>query len=385
MIIKPTNAYALFCITFMKGGYMTNREQEILALLRTDPLISQIDLAQTLGITRSSVAVHITNLMKKGHILGKGYIVREDDYVCVIGGSNMDIQGFPSSELIYRDSNIGTVKMSLGGVGRNIAENLVRMGIQTRLISVIGDDVYGHKILEEARHIGLDMQDTLVLSGENTSTYLSILDHSMDMVLAISHMDICERMTVDYIKSKRHIIEHARLCILDTNLPIEVIEYIVTTFKDTVFFLDTVSSAKAKKVKSLLGYFHTIKPNRIEAEILTGIAIKDASDLPKAAAICHEKGVSQVFISLGDEGVYYSNKESSQILKAPNVPIVNATGAGDAFLAALALGHVMQMSTRESAQLAVAASIIALSHENTINPQMSEETLFEKVKELNLC
>ena len=364
---------------------MTNREQEILALLRTNPLISQNELAQTLGITRSSVAVHITNLMKKGHILGKGYIVREDDYVCVIGGSNMDIQGFPSSELIYRDSNIGTVKMSLGGVGRNIAENLVRMGIQTRLISVIGDDVYGQKILEEARHIGLDMQDTLVLSGENTSTYLSILDHSMDMVLAISHMDICERMTVDYIKSKRHVIEHASLCVLDTNLPIEVIEYIVTTFKDTVFFLDTVSSAKAKKVKSLLGYFHTIKPNRIEAEILTGIEIKDASDLSKAAAICHEKGVKQVFISLGDEGVYYSNKESSQTLKAPNVSIINATGAGDAFLAALALGHVMQMSTGESAQLAVAASVIALSHENTINPLMSEETLFEKVKELNLC
>jgi len=354
---------------------MTNREQEILALLRTNPLISQNELAQTLGITRSSVAVHITNLMKKGHILGKGYIVREDDYVCVIGGSNMDIQGFPSSELIYRDSNIGTVKMSLGGVGRNIAENLVRMGIQTRLISVIGDDVYGQKILEEARHIGLDMQDTLVLSGENTSTYLSILDHSMDMVLAISHMDICERMTVDYIKSKRHVIEHASLCVLDTNLPIEVIEYIVTTFKDTVFFLD----------KSLLGYFHTIKPNRIEAEILTGIEIKDASDLSKAAAICHEKGVKQVFISLGDEGVYYSNKESSQTLKAPNVSIINATGAGDAFLAALALGHVMQMSTGESAQLAVAASVIALSHENTINPLMSEETLFEKVKELNLC
>ncbi len=364
---------------------MTNREQEILALLRTNPLISQIELAQALGITRSSVAVHITNLMKKGHILGKGYIVQEDDYVCVIGGSNMDIQGFPNSELIYKDSNIGKVKMSLGGVGRNIAENLVRMGIQTRLISVIGDDVYGQKILEEARHIGLDMQDTLVLSGENTSTYLSILDQSMDMVLAISHMDICERMTVDYIKSKRHIIDHASLCVLDTNLPIEVIEYIVTTFKDTVFFLDTVSTAKAKKVKSLLGYFHTIKPNRIEAEILTGIEIKDAADLPKAAAICHEKGVSQVFISLGDEGVYYSNKETSKILKAPNITIVNATGAGDAFLAALALGYVRQMKTEDSAKLAVAASVIALSHENTINPLMSEETLFEKVKELNLC
>ena len=120
---------------------MTNREQEILEILRQNPLISQNDLADQLGITRSSIGVHITNLMKKGYILGKGYIVREDAYVCVIGGSNMDIQGFPSSKLIYQDSNVGEVKISLGGVGRNIAENLVRMGAHTKLISVVGDDV----------------------------------------------------------------------------------------------------------------------------------------------------------------------------------------------------------------------------------------------------
>ena len=64
---------------------MTNREQEILEILRQNPLISQNDLADQLGITRSSIGVHITNLMKKGYILGKGYIVREDAYVCASG------------------------------------------------------------------------------------------------------------------------------------------------------------------------------------------------------------------------------------------------------------------------------------------------------------
>jgi len=361
---------------------MTNREQEILEMLRKNPLISQNELADALGITRSSIGVHITNLMKKGYILGKGYIVREDAYICVIGGSNMDIQGFPSSDLIYKDSNMGEVKISLGGVGRNIAENLVRLGVNTRLISVVGDDVYGQKIIDEAREIGLNMSDSLVLKGESTSTYLSILDEKMDMVLAISHMDICDRMTVEFIKSKRHIIENAALCILDTNIPLDVLEYVLTTFKETVFFLDTVSSTKAKKVKDLIGYFHTIKPNRIEAEMLTGVQIKEDTDLEKAAQVLHEKGVVQVFISLGENGVYYSSGNIGKHIATPKVPIINATGAGDAFIAALALAHLKQMDIQEAVKMAIAASIIALSHENTINPTLSEETLMSKVKEL---
>ncbi|HAS73815.1 MAG TPA: kinase [Clostridiales bacterium UBA8960] len=364
---------------------MTGREHQILEHLRKNPMISQNELADTLGIARSSVGVHIANLMKKGYILGKGYIVREDEYICVIGGSNIDIQGRPLNQLIYKDSNVGEVNISLGGVGRNIAENLVRMGMNTRLITVIGDDVYGQKILDEARLLGLNMQDSLILEGAATSTYLSILDHTHDMVLAISHMDIYERITIDFIKAKSHIIEHASLCVIDTNLPKEVIEYIVTTFKDTKFFLDTVSTTKAQKVKDLIGYFHTIKPNRIEAEILTGIPISSIDDAKRAADVFHYKGVSQVFISLGEEGVFVSDGRESFVLKAPKIEIVNATGAGDAFIAALGFGCVMQMNTRASAHLAIAASAIAISHENTINPMMSKASLFEKAKEIESC
>ena len=64
---------------------MTNREEELLELIRKNPAISQNELAAALGITRSSVAVHITNLIRKGYILGKGYILKEEDYICEIG------------------------------------------------------------------------------------------------------------------------------------------------------------------------------------------------------------------------------------------------------------------------------------------------------------
>ncbi len=156
--------------------------------------------------------------------------------ITVVGGVNVDIQGFPRDKLIYKDSNIGNVNISLGGVGRNIAENLVKLGVCTRLISIIGDDIYGEKILDEADKIGLDMRDSIILKGENTSIYLSILDELGDMVLAISSMDIYDSMSIDFIREKKDIIESSKICIVDTNIPKDVIEYMVTDFKGVDFF-----------------------------------------------------------------------------------------------------------------------------------------------------
>jgi len=163
---------------------MTNREEELLALIRRNPAISQNELASALGITRSSVAVHITNLMKQGLILGKGYLLKQDDYVCVLGGSNIDISGFPNQKLILADSNPGQVKISLGGVGRNIADNLVHLGVPTKLISALGEDVYGKKLIDHANAINLDIRHSLILSNRSTSTYLAILDETGDMKVA---------------------------------------------------------------------------------------------------------------------------------------------------------------------------------------------------------
>ena len=96
---------------------MTQRERQILNWIEENPLISQQELAEKAGITRSSVAVHISNLMKKGYITGKGYIVHTAPYVTVVGGVNMDIGGWPSEVPVGHDSNPGAVRMSLGGVG----------------------------------------------------------------------------------------------------------------------------------------------------------------------------------------------------------------------------------------------------------------------------
>ena len=359
---------------------MTNREQEILQLIRKNPMISQQRLADILGITRSSVAVHISNLIKKGRIAGKGYIVNDEEYVMVVGGVNVDIIGFPNATLLPRDSNPGRVKISPGGVGRNIAENLVKLGVYTRLISAIGDDIHGHKILDEARLIGLDMQDSLILQ-EPTSTYLAVLDEKGDMNVAISHMDAIEKISIDFIRQKKALIENAKACVIDTNIPREVIEYVITHCQKTVFFLDTVSTGKAQKVKDLIGHFHTIKPNKIEAEILSGIPIDNQADLEACAAYFLDLGVNRVFISLGAEGLYYSDGVSKSHIPGQKIRVVNATGAGDAFMAALAYCYCRGFDIDYCARFAMAASRLALSHEDTINPKMSVENVLSLMKE----
>lgn len=306
-------------------------------------------------------------------------------YIAVIGGTNIDIQGFPYGKMNFNDSNPGKIKISLGGVGRNIAENMVKLGVNVKLISVIGSDPYGLKILQEANNIGLDMEDTLILKDEATSIYLSMLDESGDMIAAISYMDIYKNMTVEFIKEKRNVIDNSKLCIIDTNISKEVIEYILMNHKNLDFFLDTVSTAKAKKVKDLIGYFHTIKPNRIEAELLADMEINDEDDLKRASEYFLRKGVKRVFISLGDKGVFYCDENNMSHIKIPKIKPVNATGAGDAFMAAIAYGHYNNISIEDTVRMAIAASIIAISHENTINPDMSLENIKLKMKEIGIC
>ena len=356
---------------------MTQREQEILNILKQEPTISQNDIASRLGITRSSVAVHITNLLKKGYLLGKGYIVQDEPYVLVIGGSNIDIQGFPKEKLIQRDSNIGTVKMSLGGVGRNIAEICARLGVPTRLMSVIGDDPYGQKILKEAQAIGLNMQDTVVLSGESTSTYLSILDETHDMAMAINHMDSIEKLTVDHIRAKRSIIEHAQLVVLDTNLSQAVLDHLLTQYPKTKFFVDTVSTKKALKIKEHLKHIHTLKPNRMEAEVLTG-----SSEKTPLLELGSQLKCKRSFISLGSQGVQVFEGKTHLHFPTKPIEVVNATGAGDAFMAGLVYAYLKGYDIKETCLTAMAASRLALSHPDTINPNLNEQSLHETLKEL---
>lgn len=364
---------------------MTDREKEILDILKEDPMISQQELADKLSIARSSIAVHITNLMKKGYIRGKGYILSNSNYVTVIGGSNIDIQGSTNSHLVMFDSNPGKVDISLGGVGRNIAENMCRLGLSTKLISAIGNDLYGNQILSQCKSLGIDIDDCYVSNEIPTSIYVSILNDANDMQVAISHMDILEKIDVSYINSKHKFISDSLAIVIDTNLSKEVIDYITSVYSHIPIFIDTVSTAKCMKIKDIIGKFNTIKLNKYEAEALSNIKINNVSDLELCSKKLLEQGVNKVFITLGKDGVFCATKDTSMKIDGIKANTISATGAGDAFTASLVYCHLNDFDIEYTTKFSMASSIIALSHENTINPNMSVENIENILKEMIIC
>ena len=354
---------------------MTQREAQILQWIQENPMISQQELADKAGITRSSAAVHISNLMKKGYIAGKGYIIRTAPYAVVVGGVNLDIGGTPFAPLVGQDSNPGRVRTSLGGVGRNIAHNMALLGLDVRLITALGDDLNAQKITTSCIELGIDLAPSLQVPGGTTSTYLFLTNEKGDMALAVSDMEIYDHLTPRYLSTKEQLLNNARLVVCDTNIPAETLQWIAENCRAPVF-VDPVSTAKAGKVKPVLGKLHTLKPNRIEAELLSGVAITDDKSLSAAADALLATGLHRVFISLGGEGVYAADHLGGRI-KVPCGParMVNTTGCGDAFMAALAWGWLEGLGLEEAARAGLAASAIAMEGAETINPEMSAAAL----------
>ena len=353
---------------------MTNREREIYDILAADPLISQEDLAAKLGISRSAAAVHISNLMKKGYIIGKGYIMHDPSYITVFGAVNMDIGGTPSKKLIKEDSNPGRVRTSLGGVGRNIAHNLSLLGNSVKLVTAFGDDEYAKQIINSCNSLKIDIHDSLIARDGVTSTYLYITREDGDMELAINDMSIYEKMTPEFIETKANLMENSSIVIIDANLPEKTIEAIVKNTEAPVF-AEPVSAAKAVKFKKVLKYIHTITPNILEAEVLSDMKINpdNIKSLSAAADKLMEEGVKQVVITMGSKGVYYKSADKEELLPPYKAKMVNTTGAGDALFAGIVTGYCKNLTLTDSVKLGMAAAAITIETTETNNKELSYE------------
>ncbi len=355
---------------------MTEREKQILDIIKANPAIEQSELASRLKITRSSVAVHIANLRKKGFILGKGYIVADSPYVVGVGAANVDVHGKSKAGIIVHDSNPGHMSTSAGGVTRNILENLARLGTSCSLLSVIGDDVYGHKIRTDSEKAGIDMSHVFVAEGCSSSTYISILENSGDMYVALSDMSVLSHMSTAYLKQQAPLLSGARLIVCDPSLPPAIMDQLLDSAQIPVY-VDPVSTAYAKTIKDKIGRFYMAKPNILEAGILAGIPITDDKSLQKAARILIEKGLRQVIISMGAKGCYYYDAAglSLRVGLKPVSRMENATGAGDAFMAGVIYCSLQGIAGVDMLEFASAASALAIQAPTTINPNMSVEAV----------
>lgn len=308
---------------------------------------------------------------------------KKEPYVLVCGVSVYDIIGFSCQKFKSQDSNPGRVKVSYGGVCRNIAENMARLGVNTKFISILGDDEKGKSMLQHAKCLKLDMTNSMIVKGETTPTYMAILNEHGEMEAAIVDMKITDKMTTEFIDTKAELIKNANYMVLDTDNPL-ILEYILTTYEGcTKFILDPVSATKVSKVKHLIHKFHTIKPNRFEAEELCGFKIETKEDVKKAGKYFLDLGIQSVFISLDEDGIYYTNGIEDGIIKAKHVSAINVTGAGDSCVAGLCYGYMNNLTLKEMVKWSIAMSVLTITHEETIHPQMSCELVGQCIEQID--
>ena len=359
------------------------QEDQILQWIQENPMISQQELAVKAGITRSTVSVHISNLMKKGKIAGRGYIMGGKSYAVVVGGINMDIGGTSYKPLVRHDSNPGQVRMSPGGVGRNIAHNMSLLGMDVRMITALGDDVYAGRIQTSCAGIGIDLSQSIHVKDARTSTYLFIAGDDGEMEMGVADMEIYDSITPEFLSGKLNFLDNAAIVVADTNIPEDSLVFLAENCRAPLF-VDPVSTAKAVKIRKILGRIHTLKPNRIEAEMLSGVKIEDRVTLKQCADSLLDTGLERIFISLGADGVYAAGRGGTDggavCRKEIEVPccsgdMVNTTGCGDAFMAALAWSFMEGYDLEQSAKAGLAASAIAMEASGAINPRLNVESL----------
>lgn len=272
--------------------------------------------------------------------------------IAVIGGMNMDIGGSANAALRLRDSNPGLVSLRPGGVGRNIAHDLRLLGAEVSLVSAVGDDAFGQELLASCEALGLDVSMTQIRPRERSSTYLYVNDDSGDMLLAVSDMDIVDRISPQVLEPLLSRLNGFDAVVLDANLSQAALNDLAE--KLTVpLYADPVSTAKAGKLLPILPRLRAIKPNLLEARSLTG-----EREPEKAARALLDQGVQRVFLSLGEEGMLAASGESLLRLPREETLVINTTGAGDAATAAMVWADVMGLDLWQSAKAAQLAGAV---------------------------
>ncbi len=288
--------------------------------------------------------------------------------VLVVGGSVIDLFAYPKEKIILGDSNPGYLKQSLGGVGRNIAENLARLGIDTTLITPVGKDEGRKLVMQNAQDVMLKLS---IIQTENTPTYVSILNEENDNVVAIAAMDEIELVTKDDIKVRDASFQNADIIVVDTNLNQETLSYIFETYKKP-FYVDVISARKADRIKPYLRYLTALKMNKLEAQYLSGMFEENNPEVLGKYFL--SKGVKEIYITLGKEGSFFMTKDHAEIY--PSTPIVakNTSGAGDAFFAGIIYGKIRGLDPIEYARK---AAVLTVQSEKAVSNKMSVKALEE--------
>ena len=360
---------------------MTERERQILALLREDPMLSAAAIARRLKTSAAAVSVHLSALRQQGEILGRGHVLKPEGRVIVVGGANMDFKCQSNAAMVLGTSNPGHVALAVGGVACNIARNLAKLGVPTALMSVVGQDEFGARILREARAAGIDVSPTL-LSTKPTGTYAALLDADGELTAAVSAMDATDDLTAAHLSTREAVFRQAALVVADCNLNEAALDRLaaICAAAQVRLAIDAVSTPKVTRLRRLLRArrpIHLLALNRDEVAALSGKPAGNERALRTAVAALHAAGIANVMVSLGAAGVHASSAAPPSAADVAPFPVaaVDVTGAGDAALAGTVFGLLQGHDLATAARWGQAAAALTIGVAETVSPALSAAAL----------
>lgn len=313
------------------------KKEQLYELIRANPFISQQDLAAQLGLSRSAVANYIATLVRERRILGRAYVLADQRPILCIGASNLDRKLRGTGKLVLGTSNPASQDESFGGVARNIAENLARLGAPVALITAIGNDNAGRALLAHAEDAGIDTRGALRLDGVSSGSYTAVLDQDGEMLVALADMALNERLTPGFLATRQQQRANAALLLADLNLPKETIAALLDdAARDGVaLVLVAVSEPKMARLPEQLDGLRLLILNEGELAVRAGRPLDSEAAIGAACAALQRQGVQDLIVTRGARGVLYTSPAGLQRLDAPAAEVVDVTGAGDAFAAAV--------------------------------------------------
>lgn len=293
--------------------------------------------------------------------------------VVVIGAMSLDIVATAADSAIVDDSTPGTVQLVAGGVGRNIAEGLSRLSVNSRFHSLIGQDLPGDQVMRLSADAGLATNRVVRDVSGSTPVYVSMNDEHGGMLHAISDMALLDECRPERFALLASDLDGAELCIVDSNMPLQVIQWIVDNNRDTPVVAEAVSVTKCERLTSVLPCLDMIKVNRKEAARLVSA---DVTVEPEhLASRLLATGVQSVLITLGKCGVLYASVDDSKVVMQSRpssaTQINGVNGAGDSLLAGFLAARLYGESIESQLTWGSEAARLSLMSQNACSERLS--------------
>lgn len=295
----------------------------------------------------------------------------------VVGGLNLDTLARISGDTVPASSNPGTTSTAHGGVGRNVAENLARLGSPVRLVGVVGHDPAGDALLEHLATLDVDVSGVRRVADCATGTYTAVLDRDGDLVVGVADMAATDRLGPELVDEAT--LRGASWLVLDGNLPADTVAHCLALAdaRDLPVVLDPVGVAKAARLGPLPG-LHTFTPNRDEL-----LAWAGTEDVDEARAHAHGQGIDVVWLREGANGsTLHTGDGASTRLRLPPAEVVDVTGAGDAMLAAYVHRLRAGDPVVQAGWFATAAARLTVGSPTTVRADLSEDLVHGTLEEL---